>query len=455
MGLKWDKLCADTTDGAPAMAGAHKGMASMMCAELNSNICQLCIQPEALACCAQALGRDFRPLLTTWLYPVLEKAGEETLLVSQAALSSIWNINKVCGYASLKELINENSDYLLNDISLNLQRLSLHLQAPPVLTVLLTHSDCSLLVGDMVQDLDLSYERTAALFCSALHALMKALARWFPSTCSRTSTSASSRQSSSDQEDLSIRQFLLNYRKQKELAESIGIEDDDTEDRAVSLYHFDAVLIRSNALSFSLSQFPPSSLPTPSKYWKELRQTSSCNRAKCPNSPGCFITERVRSLISKTGCLKHMDSSAELHNVKKPQPSDVTDRPMGMIWLDVASLRPFDLVIPFTIQKGEVTGEVRMASGKVAKLDITDNNDGTVADKYAPTEAGLHEMDIKYNGTHIPGSPLQFYMDCMNGAYGPGLIHDPSGDVPRLHAWKHSARNPLLHPSPAAEPQTC
>ncbi|CAI5643981.1 unnamed protein product [Oreochromis niloticus] len=167
--------------------------------QLNSNICQLCIQLEALACCAQALGRDFRPLLTTWLYPVLEKAGEETLLVSQAALSSIWNINK----------------------------------APPVLTVLLTHSDCSLLVGDMVQDLDLSYERTAALFCSALHALMKALARWFPSTCSRTSTSASSRQSSGDQEDLSIRQFLLNYRKQKELAESIGIEDDDTEDREV------------------------------------------------------------------------------------------------------------------------------------------------------------------------------------------------------------------------------
>ncbi|XP_039905835.1 TELO2-interacting protein 1 homolog isoform X3 [Simochromis diagramma] len=62
---------------------------------------------------------------------------------------------------------------------------------------------------------------------------MKALARWFPSTCCRTSKSASSRQSSSDQEDLSIRQFLLNYCKQKELAESFGIEDDDTEDREV------------------------------------------------------------------------------------------------------------------------------------------------------------------------------------------------------------------------------
>lgn len=54
-------------------------------------------------------------------------------------------------------------------------------QAPRVLTVMLTHSDCSLLplVGDIVQDvlmaLDLSYDYTAALFCSVLHALMKAL----------------------------------------------------------------------------------------------------------------------------------------------------------------------------------------------------------------------------------------------------------------------------------------
>lgn len=94
-------------------------------------------------------------------------------------------------------------------------------------------------------------------------------------------------------------------------------------------------------------------------------------------------------------------------------------------------------------------GEVRMPSGKVATPDITDNKDGTVTVKYAPTEAGLHEMDIKYDGIHIPGtlisdvagapqgvepkhlpstgSPLQFFVDYMNSgnvsAYGPGLIH--------------------------------
>ncbi|XP_037627880.1 TELO2-interacting protein 1 homolog isoform X1 [Sebastes umbrosus] len=209
--------------------------------QLNSNIWQLCIQLEGIACFAQALGRDFRPILMTSLYPVLEKAGEETLLVSQAALGSMWDISKACGYPSLKELINENSDYLLNDISLNLQRLSQHPQAPRVLTVMLSHSDCSLLplVGDIVQDvltaLDLSYDHTAALFCSVLHALMKALARWFPSSCGRTSESARPKQTSPQKEEaFNIRQFLLDHRKQQELAEGIGIEeDDDTEDLEV------------------------------------------------------------------------------------------------------------------------------------------------------------------------------------------------------------------------------
>ncbi|CAJ1055307.1 TELO2-interacting protein 1 homolog isoform X1 [Xyrichtys novacula] len=202
--------------------------------QLNSNIWQLCIQLEGIACFAQALGRDFRSLLMTSLYPVLEKAGEETLLVSQAALGSMWDISKACGYSSLKELINENSDYLLNDISLNLQRLSQHPQAPRVLTVMLTHSDCSLLplVGDIIQDvlmaLDLSYDQTAALFCSVLHALMKALARWFPSNRSKTRESARTKQSSSREEILDIRQFMLDYNKQKELAEGIGIEEDVT-----------------------------------------------------------------------------------------------------------------------------------------------------------------------------------------------------------------------------------
>uniref|UniRef100_A0A8C6UUF7 TELO2 interacting protein 1 n=1 Tax=Neogobius melanostomus TaxID=47308 RepID=A0A8C6UUF7_9GOBI len=198
--------------------------------QLNSNIWQLVVQLEGISCFAQALGRGFCPLLMTSLYPVLEKAGEESLLVSQAALGCMWGMCQACRYPSLKELINENSDYLLNDISLNLQRLSQHPQAPRVLTVMLTHSDCSLLplVGDIVKDvltaLDLSYDHTAALFCSVLHALMKALARWFSPGHIREPSKSNHR--TANQEAFDIGQFLLDYSKQKELAEGIGIEDD-------------------------------------------------------------------------------------------------------------------------------------------------------------------------------------------------------------------------------------
>ncbi|XP_028249805.1 filamin-C-like isoform X4 [Parambassis ranga] len=104
-----------------------------------------------------------------------------------------------------------------------------------------------------------------------------------------------------------------------------------------------------------------------------------------------------------------------------------TDDPIGVVDGMEAVLRPFSLVIPFTVQKGEITGEVRMPSGRTAHPNITDNKDGTVTVKYSPTERGLHEMDIKYDGNHIPGSPLQFYVDAINSghvtAYGPGLSH--------------------------------
>ncbi|KAL0968726.1 hypothetical protein UPYG_G00270880 [Umbra pygmaea] len=89
--------------------------------------------------------------------------------------------------------------------------------------------------------------------------------------------------------------------------------------------------------------------------------------------------------------------------------------------------RPLNLIIPFTVQQGPITGEVRMPSGKTARPHITDNKDGTITVKFNPTEKGLHEMDIKYDGNHIPGSPLQFYVDAVNSgvvtAYGPGLCH--------------------------------
>lgn len=155
---------------------------------MNSNIWQICIQLEGVGHFAYSLGEDFRLLLMSVLYPVLEKAGDRTLLISQAATNSMMDICHACGYDSLQHLINQNSDYLVNGISLNLRHLSLHPHTPKVLEVMLRNSDASLLplVADVVQDvlatLDQFYDKKASSFISVLHALLVALAQWFPDT---------------------------------------------------------------------------------------------------------------------------------------------------------------------------------------------------------------------------------------------------------------------------------
>uniref|UniRef100_A0A8C6W5R6 TELO2 interacting protein 1 n=1 Tax=Nannospalax galili TaxID=1026970 RepID=A0A8C6W5R6_NANGA len=153
---------------------------------MNSNIWQICIQLEGIGQFAYALGKDFHLLLMSALYPVLEKAGDQSLLISQVATSTMVDICHACGYDSLQHLINQNSDYLVNGISLNLRHLTLHPHTPKVLEVMLRNSDASLLplVADVVQDvlatLDQFYDKRAASFVSVLHALLAALGTMKP-----------------------------------------------------------------------------------------------------------------------------------------------------------------------------------------------------------------------------------------------------------------------------------
>ncbi|XP_037397102.1 TELO2-interacting protein 1 homolog isoform X2 [Pygocentrus nattereri] len=203
--------------------------------QLNSNIWQICIQLEGIGAFALALGSDFCLLLMTSLYPVLEKAGDESLLVSQSALGAMHNLCVACNYSSPKDLVISNADYLLNDVSLNLGRPSVHPHAPRVLAVMFAHSDATLLplVVDVVQDLltmlDLSYDQRSLQFSSALHSLMKAMVRWFPSSA-KDHIKPPRVPPSQNPKPLDLRQFLLDYKKQKELAEGIGANEEDLSD---------------------------------------------------------------------------------------------------------------------------------------------------------------------------------------------------------------------------------
>uniref|UniRef100_A0A7M4FQ87 Filamin B n=1 Tax=Crocodylus porosus TaxID=8502 RepID=A0A7M4FQ87_CROPO len=82
---------------------------------------------------------------------------------------------------------------------------------------------------------------------------------------------------------------------------------------------------------------------------------------------------------------------------------------------------------PFTVMVRNFLHRNLFQLLSTATPEIVDNKDGTVTVRYAPTEFGLHEMHIKYMGSHIPGDPLQFYVNYPNSgnvsAYGPGLIY--------------------------------
>ncbi|NXW47231.1 TTI1 protein, partial [Nyctiprogne leucopyga] len=193
---------------------------------MNSNIWQICIQLEGVGCFAAVLGREFRLLLLSALYPVLEKAGDKTLLISETALGTLVDICEACSYDSVQCLINENSDYLVNGISLSLRQLAHQPHASQVLDTMLRHSDASLLplVEDVIQDvlsaLDQSYNNQASTFLRVLLSVMTALVRWFGSCCGpeqRQSEAVSRGQRAVTGQE--VERFFLDYVRQKQIAE--------------------------------------------------------------------------------------------------------------------------------------------------------------------------------------------------------------------------------------------
>ncbi|KAJ1162495.1 hypothetical protein NDU88_002963 [Pleurodeles waltl] len=162
--------------------------------------------------------------------------------------------------------------------------------------------------------------------------------------------------------------------------------------------------------------------PEPGKYIITIRFGGEL----IPNSPFHVVACETIPIIEEPCDTLQLHQPFPSHHPGYPA-HWATEEPITPADTIDSMLRPFNLVIPFTVQKGEITGQVRMPSGKLARPNITDNKDGTVTVKFAPVEKGLHEMDIKYDGNHIPGSPLQFYVDAINSrhvnAHGPGLSH--------------------------------
>ncbi|XP_063152865.1 TELO2-interacting protein 1 homolog [Candoia aspera] len=211
---------------------------------MNSNIWQICIQLEGIGSFASALGKDFHLLLISALYPVLEKAGDSTLLVSQTAKKTMFDICQACGYASVPELINQNADYLVNGISLHLRQPANERRALQVLEAMLRHSDARVvpLVEDLVEDvlakLDQCHSERASSFLGALRTLMASLASWFgpeqqtPKEPEGGPSCPRAQRPVSLSTAAEMEAFCLEYVKQKRIAEG-DFEEEEAEEEAV------------------------------------------------------------------------------------------------------------------------------------------------------------------------------------------------------------------------------
>ncbi|XP_064024038.1 TELO2-interacting protein 1 homolog [Pogoniulus pusillus] len=207
----------------------------------HSNAWQLCVQLEGMGCCATALGAAFRPLLRSALCPLLEKAGDGSPLVSEAALGALRDVCQACGYPSARALLADNADYLADGIALGLRQAAQRPRAARVLGTMLSLSDASSLplLEDVLQEalaaLDHSYAHQASTFLGVLHSLMAALACWFGPCCGEErgrgwAEESQSRAESQGQQLVTgqeLEQFFLDYIRQKQVAEG---DLPDTED---------------------------------------------------------------------------------------------------------------------------------------------------------------------------------------------------------------------------------
>ncbi|KAH8805591.1 armadillo-type protein [Xylogone sp. PMI_703] len=107
------------------------------------------LQAIALGVISETAQRSkvaFRSELVDVLYPVAQLLGSPYSNLRDHAIRCLNTISFHCGYSSTSELIIDNSDYMVNSISLKLNTFDISPQAPQVLTMLIRLTGPSLLL---------------------------------------------------------------------------------------------------------------------------------------------------------------------------------------------------------------------------------------------------------------------------------------------------------------------
>ncbi|KAK9493395.1 armadillo-type protein [Lipomyces doorenjongii] len=92
---------------------------------------------EALSLSAEIMGVDFKLSLMDIMYPVLNLIASRSAQIRQHAYIALNNIAISTGYRSVKKLLVDNVDYVLDSISLRINTLDISPRTPNILSVLI------------------------------------------------------------------------------------------------------------------------------------------------------------------------------------------------------------------------------------------------------------------------------------------------------------------------------
>ncbi|XP_038606001.1 TELO2-interacting protein 1 homolog [Tachyglossus aculeatus] len=204
-----------------------------------ANVRQLCVQLEGVGVLAEALGAGFRPLLPRALYPLLEKAGDRAGPVRRAAGGALEAVGRACGYASARDLVGRNADYLADGVALGLRRgvggagvlgAVLDAAGPAVLPLLDEVTAAALRGLDRAPP---GLDRAALDALDALDATLRALAQWFPEEEEAQPAAGSGPPGPETPTAEEIERFVLDYLREKDVAEGNVPDSPREEEEAV------------------------------------------------------------------------------------------------------------------------------------------------------------------------------------------------------------------------------
>lgn len=104
-----------------------------------------------------------------------------------------------------------------------------------------------------------------------------------------------------------------------------------------------------------------------------------------------------------------------------------------------------------------MTAQVTSPSGRTADAEINEAEKNTYCVRFVPQEMGVHTVDVKYRGQHVPGSPFQFTVGPLGEggankvrAGGPGLERAEAGipgensltSLPDSYSLEYNTPNP-------------